>query len=109
MALLDSGSTNNLRPGSLAEVETGIVIDVSLADGTSKFVQLPSGTLMCGDDTQVIVSLGQCVDILQCKAMWTKKGGFTLKTSQKGTFAYKYQERYTHYLRGVGSDIDSRN
>lgn len=47
MALLDSGSTNNLRPGSLAEVKTGIVIDVALADGTSKFVQLPSGTLMC--------------------------------------------------------------
>ena len=68
MALLDSGSTNNLRPGTLAEVETGSVIDVNLADGQSKFVQLPSGTLMCSEDTQVIVSLGQCIDILQCKA-----------------------------------------
>ena len=39
---------------------------------------------MCSEDTKVIVSLGQCIDILQCKAAWTPKAGFVLNHPTRG-------------------------
>ena len=66
MALIDSGATNNVRHGTAKEAELAVTVQVTLADGKGELLQLPSGTLLCGSESQVIVSMGLLVLLLRC-------------------------------------------
>ena len=70
MALVDSGATNNVRHGTSREAETAVAVQVTLADGKGELLQLPTGTLLCGSESQVIVSMGLLRGILGCTIWW---------------------------------------
>ena len=92
LALVDSGATNNMRPGTTSEAEQAVAVTVQLADGVGSLLQTPTGTLLCGSETQTILSLGQCVDVLKCKSMWTPEKGFTLTHPKHGCIYAKTDE-----------------
>jgi hypothetical protein len=81
-----------MRPGTTSEAEQAVVVPVQLADGVGSLLQTPTGTLLCGSETQTILSLGQCVDVLKCKSMWTPDKGFTLTHPKHGCIYAKTDE-----------------
>ena len=92
LALVDSGATNNMRPGTASEAEQAVAVSVQLADGVGSLLQTPTGTLLCGSETQTILSLGQCIDVLRCKSMWTPEKGFILTHPKHGCINAKTDE-----------------
>ena len=96
LAPVDSGATNNMRPGTASEakqaVGSGRAGAVQLADGVGSLLQTPTGTLLCGSETQTILSLGQGVYILKCKGLLTPEKGFTLTHPKHGSIAASTSE-----------------
>ena len=87
VALLDSGATNNMRPGTMAEARRARTITVALPEGTAECLQLPSGTLISPKENQVIVSMGQCVEVLNCKVIWERGHRCSLIHPTRGTIS----------------------
>ena len=69
--LIDSGATNHMRPAVADEAGKAHPITITLADGEGEVLQLPNGTLLCSSDNEVIVSLGQLIDVLHCTIEWS--------------------------------------
>ena len=73
MALVDSGSTNALRPAQEGELSTARIIRVDLASGAAELHISKHGTLLSAHPCQVIIPAGYLVQ-LGYTISWKSKG-----------------------------------